>query len=254
MKEVFPTNIVRDAYEDPTVVARYQDRKLWMSEEILIQSYFPKDGNVLDIGCGRGRTSVCLTQMGYKVIGMDLSSRMVESADEEARRVGLNIDFRAMDARNLDFPENSFDAALFSANGMDHVPGYAEKLKVFRQVFRVLKPGGIFIFSVHRIWSPDHLRKLLSGGIKLSIGKILGLNTLEKEWGELYDLNAAVPEERYGQFLTSGKWKDALKTAGFELVMCRSRYRLESRRTLGWLRRSLNSANFLFYVVQKPKS
>jgi SAM-dependent methyltransferase len=190
--------------------------------------------------------------MGYQVIGIDLSARMAEAAAAEARRIGLNIDFRAMDARDLDFQDGSFDAALFSANGMDHVPGYAEKLKVFRQVLRVLKPGGIFIFSVHRIWSPDHLRKLLSGGIRLSVGKIFGLNTLEKEWGELYDLHAAVPEERYGQFLTSGKWKDGLKTAGFELVMSRSRYRLESRRALGWLRRSLNSANFLFYVVKKP--
>jgi SAM-dependent methyltransferase len=192
--------------------------------------------------------------MGYKVIGIDLSSRMVEAADAETRRVGLNIDFRVMDARHLDFPANSFDCALFSNNGMDHIPGYGEKLNLFRQVLRVLKPGGIFIFSVHRIWGPDHLRKLLSSGIKVSAGKILGFNTLEKEWGEIYDLNADMPEERYSHFLASGKWKEALEAAGFELVICRSRYRLESRRLLGWLRRSLNSANFLFYVARKPNS
>jgi SAM-dependent methyltransferase len=157
-----------------------------------------------------------------------------------------------MDARALNFTDQSFDAALFSANGLDHVPGYSEKLEVLRRVFRVLRPGAPFIFSVHRIWSPVHMPRLIAGGLKVSLGKIMGLNTLEKEWGELYDLNAATLEEGYGQFLTSGKWRMALKTAGFDFVFCQSRYRLESHRTLGWIRRSLSSANFMFYVVRKP--
>lgn len=254
MKKVFPTNVVRDAYENPELVASYSSYVgLWRSEEALVQRFFPKDGDLLDIGCGAGRTSIPLTQIGFRVTGIDLSSVMVDAAKLEADRLNLKIDFQQMDGRSLTFADQSFDCALFSANGIDHIPGYGQKLEALRQVFRVLKPGAPFVFSVHRMWSPTHVRRLVLGGLKMSMGKIMGFKTLEKEWGELYDLNAAIPEERYGQFLSAGKWKQALKTVGFDLVFSQSRFRLEyPTRPRRWLRKSLTSANFMFYVVRKP--
>jgi ubiquinone/menaquinone biosynthesis C-methylase UbiE len=252
IKEVVPKNIVRSAYEDPLVVARYNDRKLWKSEEILIQRFFPKEGTVLDIGCGTGRTSINLARTGVEVVAVDLSSEMVKAAKQESDRLGLDIDFRTMDATSLEFADGTFDAALFSANGIDHVPGYNQKLEVVKEAFRVLKPGAPFIFSVHRIWSPVHLPRMLMCGMRLMLGKIFRFDTLEKEWGELYDLNAATQEEGYGQFLSSGKWRKAINIAGFDLVYNQSRYKLECGSSLMWLRRSLTSENFMFYVVRKP--
>ena len=260
MKGVSPKNIVRTAYEDPKVVARYNEKGIWKSEEILLRRFFPKEGDVLDLGCGAGRTSVCLAQMGYRVTGIDLSPEMVRVAEMEADRLGLKIDFRAMDARELNFPDQSFDAALFSFNGLDHVSGYGAKLEIFLQVFRVLKPGAPFIFSAHRIWSPVHLPKLIAGGLKLSLGKLLGFKTMEKEWGEIYDLRATDLEERYSHFLSSGRWKKALGAAGFHIDSCESVFQLESHRPRRLLRslRSGNliyyvSSNFMFYVARKPE-
>lgn len=262
MKEELGKKIVRDAYEDPQVVARYSgDIGLWKAEEILIRRFFPNEGDVLDIGCGAGRTSIPLTQMGFNVIGIDLSAGMIREAKLQANRLGLKIDFRDMDATDLDFADRSFDCALFSANGIDHIPAYNGKLQALKQVFRVLRPGAPFIFSVHRIWSPVHIRKLIINTLRVSLGSIVGISTSGKELGELYDVNAEIPEERYGQFLSSRRWKRALHEVGFDLVFRQSKFRLESHSPLELVRnlRGGNfilyvSGNFMLYVARKPGS
>lgn len=253
MTEPLAKKIVHDAYGNPKVIASYQGNiGLWRSEEILIQRFFPREGKLLDLGCGAGRTSIPLTQMGYEVTGIDISASMLKAAIPESERLNLKIDFQEMDAKALTFADQSFDCAIYSFNGLDHIPGYAGKLEVLREVFRVLKPGAPFIFSAHRIWSPFHLRKLILSGLRMSLGRIMRFNTLEKEWGELYDLDTADPEERYSSFLSSRRWKRALHAAGFDLDFCQSRYRLESRRFREWISKSLSSGNFMLFVARKP--
>ena len=127
----------------------------------------------------------------------DLSFLMVKEALLEAARNGLLVDFLQMDALSLAFKENSFDGALFSFNAMDHMVGYKGKVQVLSQILRVLKPRATFIFSAHRIWSPPHLSALIRGGLKLNLGKILGMTYMEKEWGELYNLNASNGNRRF---------------------------------------------------------
>ena len=260
MEKELSKKLVRDAYEDPRVIACYSGEiGLWKAEEILITRFFPEKGDILDVGCGAGRTSIPLAQMGFNVIGIDLSASMLGEAKQHAERLGLKIDFLEMDAGSLDYADRSFDCALFSFNGIDHVHGYNGKLEVLREIFRVLKPGAPFMFSTHRIWSPYHIRKLIWSGLKSSISRLTGLDTLEKEWGELYDLNSHDPQERYSSFLSSGKWKKALREAGFKPIFCGSRYGLESHDARDMVR-SLRygnfimyvSGNFMLYVARKP--
>jgi len=261
MKNGLRDKLVNEGYEDPKIVARYSSYNndgLWKVEEILIRRFFPKMGDILDIGCGAGRTSIPLTQMGYRVTGIDLSAGMVEEAKLQAEHLGLKIDYRQMDARHLDFADRSFDATIFSFNGIDDVPGSEGKIEVLREVFRVLRPGAIFIFSVHRIWDPFPIRQFLWSGLKMSFGRILNINTTEKEWWEFYNLSLP-PHKRYQSVMPTGRWKRALAATGFKLVSNESRYGLEShgfrelRLNLGY-RKLMNyaSGNYMFYVARKP--
>jgi len=251
----FKKNEVKKAFENPTVVDCYADKNydkgLWNSERILIQRYFPANGYCLDIGCGAGRTPIALAQMGYKVLGIDLSSAMLRAARRKASENNLNIEFVEMDACNLSFADQSFDCAFFSFNGIDYIPGYDAKLDALKEIFRVLRPGANFIFSTHRILNFFHVKKLLLSTFKMSIARIMGSNTFEKEWGELYDIHAP-GDERYWHFMSVSRWKNAIGKAGFSLLLNSPMYRIESRRTLGWIRRSLRSSNFMFYVANKP--
>jgi SAM-dependent methyltransferase len=243
---------IHAAYEDPRTVARYSSEMgLWRSEEFLIKQFIPKKGMILDLGCGTGRTSIPLAMMGFHVTGMDISLSMVMIAGQEAFRRELKIDFLQMDANALACAGGSFDGVLFSFNGMDQMPGLKGKLQVFRQIFRVLKPGGTFIFSVHRIWSPFHLRALIRSSINLSLGKIAGFKTLEKEWGELYNIKTTLLEERYMHFLTSKKWKSTLHEAGFDAIHHYSRSQLEYHWFIRRIRMMPSSWNYSLFVARK---
>ncbi len=101
--------------------------------------------DVLDIGVGGGRTTHHLHDRCGSYIGIDYSFEMVK----QVRSRFKNCDLRQEDARNLSkFKTNSFDLVIFSFNGIDYV-GHEDRVSIFFEIQRVLKPGGHFVFSSH---------------------------------------------------------------------------------------------------------
>ena len=99
----------------------------------------------LDIGIGAGRTTQLLLQLTRDYVGVDYTQEMVEASRK--RYPGIRIE--RMDARDLAaFADGQFGFAMFSFNGIDSV-GQEDRVKVLREVHRVLEPGGLFLFSAH---------------------------------------------------------------------------------------------------------
>jgi ubiquinone/menaquinone biosynthesis C-methylase UbiE len=105
---------------------------------------------VLDVCTGPGEPAMTIASMvspGGRVVGIDLSSNMMEIARKNAaKRMLLNVEFITMDAGKLEFPPESYDMAV-SCFGFQIVtdPDAAAK-----EIFRVLEPGGRAGFAV---WS-----------------------------------------------------------------------------------------------------
>lgn len=97
-------------------------------------------GQVLEIGSGPGHVADMLVKAGAGVTGVDFSSKMVEVAQSRYPE----ITFKQADAEQLPFKTESFDAVV--ANFVVH--HLARPETVFREVRRVLKPGGRFAFAV----------------------------------------------------------------------------------------------------------
>jgi ubiquinone/menaquinone biosynthesis C-methylase UbiE len=100
-----------------------------------------KGRRILDLGCGSGLFTRKLCRWGGEVIGLDHSRTLLEIA----RRENPQIRFVVAEATRMPFAGRTFD--LVSSNLVIH---YLKNLSpVFREVARVLRPKGCFIFSFH---------------------------------------------------------------------------------------------------------
>jgi SAM-dependent methyltransferase len=99
--------------------------------------------SVLEIACGTGRVTRQIRKAlppSVKFIASDLSNDMLAIARQELNNNGIN--FRIEDAQNLSFPDNSFDLVICQF-GMMFLP---DREKGFCEIYRVLKPGGKFMY------------------------------------------------------------------------------------------------------------
>lgn len=101
---------------------------------------------VLEIGCGSAPCSRWLAGQGARPVGLDLSRGMLERGLAVMARGGPRVPLVQADAEALPFADASFDLAC-SAFGA--VPFVADSAQVMREVARVLRPGGRWVFSVN---------------------------------------------------------------------------------------------------------
>ena len=73
----------------------------------------PENGKVLDAGCGMGADSNYAHSKGFKVIGIDMSEKMLEIA----RGNNSNVDFRLADIKNIKFAENERGGGVLFQKG-----------------------------------------------------------------------------------------------------------------------------------------
>jgi len=100
---------------------------------------------VLEVGCGAAAAGRWLATQGAYVLALDLSAGMLRHAAEAAERTGVRIPLVQSDAMALPIAGAAIDIA-FTAYGA--VPFVDDSAAVMREVYRVLRPGGRWVFSV----------------------------------------------------------------------------------------------------------
>jgi len=145
---------------------------------------------VLDVGCGTGLAGAELARHGFSVIdGLDYSAEMLAVAGE--RGIYRNL-IEADLTRPLGLPGESWDAAICTGTFTHgHVgPG------CLRELFRLLKPGGIFAFSVNAgVWTDmgfeTELDAIEKDGVATRISRTAGVNYRTAQepdsWLNLYE-------------------------------------------------------------------
>jgi len=174
----------------------------------------------LDVGCGEGHNTRLLAQRGAHVTGIDISGNFVRKARAAETEKPLGIDYELASAVDLPFEEASFDFATAFMSLMD-IP---ETELVLADVFRVLRPGGFFQFSItHPCFDTPHRENLCDENghtYAIEVGEYFrGREGEVKEW--LF--SAAPPEVRSGLThfripvftRTLSSWLNGLIDAGF---------------------------------------
>jgi SAM-dependent methyltransferase len=101
--------------------------------------------DILELGCGSAMCSRWLVGQGARPIAFDLSAGMLRHARAGEQRSGNVVPLVQADASALPFLDASFDI-VFTAFGA--VPFVADSARVMREVARVLRPGGRWVFAV----------------------------------------------------------------------------------------------------------
>jgi arsenite methyltransferase len=111
------------------------------TEQLIELCHIDKDKYVLVVGCGVGVTPCYLAQKyGCRVVGVDLSKRMVYRSEQRAKKKGVEerAEFKVADAENLPFRDATFDAVI-----CESVNAFIEnKPKALSEYIRVIKLGG----------------------------------------------------------------------------------------------------------------
>ncbi|GAA4614592.1 methyltransferase domain-containing protein [Saccharopolyspora hordei] len=100
---------------------------------------------VLEVGCGAASCARWLADQGAQPVGLDISAGMLRHAAEGGRRSGTVVPLVQASADCLPFADDSFDLACSAFGG---VPFVADVGAVFREVARVVRPGGRWVFAV----------------------------------------------------------------------------------------------------------
>ena len=134
-----------------------------------------KKAYFLDLCCGKGRHSILLNKMGYKVDGMDLSKNSIEQALREKRN---NLNFFVRDMRQIN-EHSKYDYILNLFTSFGYFNDTKDNHLVINGVTKALKKGGLFVIDFLNI------KKTLKKLTKSEKIKINEINFYIKRWSDL---------------------------------------------------------------------
>lgn len=152
-----PWSLVAEGYQEHT--------RLYLelfSRTGLEKVHFDQTTEVVDVACGPGTTALLLAPRVKRIACVDFSEGMMAQLERNVTEAGLtNIEPCVADGQLLPYPEGSFDLGI----SMFGILFFPDRPKGFRELFRVLRPGGQVLVSS---WAPV----ALSPAIQLLFGAL----------------------------------------------------------------------------------
>ena len=126
-------------------VKDHNDDTWWQEGTEYFLSLLPRGSRVLDVGCGGGIKTRYISDMGYEVIGIDFSEKMIEIA----RRENPGINFEVIDIYNVDKVPGTFDG-IFAQAVLLHIPK-SDTMKVLTALKDKLNINGLLYIATKEI-------------------------------------------------------------------------------------------------------
>jgi MPBQ/MSBQ methyltransferase len=119
--------------------------------ETLISFFTKRDGNVLDVACGKGASSKFLTKYfdPQKITGINISEAQLQIC----KTIAPECNFKLMDATALEFTDASFNNILC----IEAAPHFMTRYRFLEEAYRVLTPGGRIAMSDFFVYDYDYI-------------------------------------------------------------------------------------------------
>ena len=199
------SEVIRDSYNGLGIPESYGRNIDLFKAEAFILSYVGKEIEnkaVLDIGVGAGRTVPYLTALTNNYTGIDYSPGMLRYC--RSKHTGVRL--LQCDARKMDpFQDEAFDVVIATWNAIDD-SDHNDRLKILKEVRRVLRPRSLFIFSAHNrdsqtrsayrfrgfVSAPDPVQSIKSNAIRVKRYVTGILNHLDLKRREVHNREYAL--------------------------------------------------------------
>ncbi len=166
VRRLFAT--IADRYDLITVLLSFGRDRRW--KERLVRLADVSAGSVaLDLACGTGDIAFELAGRGARVVGVDITQRMLQLAGRKPQAQSTRVAFVAGDMMHLPFGASLFDVVT-TGYGIRNLPLIEPAL---REVHRVLKPGGVFLSLDFNRPANGFVRAIYVGYLTI-VGSVLG--------------------------------------------------------------------------------
>jgi ubiquinone/menaquinone biosynthesis C-methylase UbiE len=158
----FWDRIARRYSKSPVPDEAVYQRKLEVTRE-----YLCPDTEVLEFGCGTGSTAIAHAPFARNILATDISEKMLEIARDKAEAASVeNVTFQQATLDDLEVPDGSIDVVL----GLSILHLLEDKEAAIARVWRLLKPGGVFVSSTACLGDSMRWFKLIA-----PVGRRLGV-------------------------------------------------------------------------------
>jgi len=213
-------------YYHELYLSRNTDEASLFLHKLLPYLALPKNSKILDIGCGKGRHAHIINQMGYDVIGFDLSE---ESIKEAKKLENEHLSFFVHDMRHLFFT-NYFDCAFNLFTSFGYFENERENIKTLKSIHSALKKNGLLLIDflnatkVKKNMIPNEQKTVKD--IEYTIHKYIENNRIIKEI-KFSDQGKDFYYTEKVQLLDLNDFQKILSTSGFKIKETFGSYNLE---------------------------
>ncbi len=184
------------------------------------QKYLANDIRLLDAGCGNGRLAGTLERAGFSLdyVGVDGSEELVAFAQKNnAASENVRAQFHIVDLTTRDWRTELRDASPFDVvvalAVLHHIPSFALRANVLKEIRAVLKPRGMFIMSNWQFLNNERLRKKIVAWDKI------GLSDSRLETNDyLLDWKRGGVGFRYVHFVDEKEVERLADASGFQVI------------------------------------
>jgi len=180
-------------------------------EQQLLDKITIRKGRLLLLGVGGGREAIPLAKMGFQVTGVDYIPGMIEQAEKNAKKNGVELSGLLQDISDLLLPENAFDIVWLSAAMYSCVPTRKKRIAMLNKIYKSLRPGSYFALGF--FWHPQAQASSRSVWLKRLVAG-LTLGNIHYEKGDMLRFN----REFIHAFATREEIEREMIQGGFELV------------------------------------